>query len=152
MRMPQICIPAVLVLFAGCTGRNLPQTFPVTGVVTHKGKPVEGAAVTLVPSGENGRSAGGETDVDGKFSVRTYISPQDQPEGAVPGEYTITVTKLEKRELPEGMKPEEAIRVFRDMGPPKQLLPKNYASPNTSPLKVTIADLAPDPLTLDLVK
>lgn len=152
MRMPIMCLPVALVLLAGCSGSNLPKTYPVTGVVTYNGKPVEGAAVTLIPSNDNGRSAGGETDVNGKFSVKTYLSPQDQPEGAVAGEYTITVTKLEKRELPEGMKPEEAIKVFRDMGPPKQLLPKQYGSPNTSELKVTITDTAPEPLTLDLVK
>lgn len=152
MRIPLLCIPTILVVLTGCSGSNLPATYPVTGTVTYNGKPVEGAAVTLVPSGENGRSAGGETNVEGKFSVKTYISPQDQPEGAVSGEYTITVSKLEKRELPEGMKPEEAIRVFRDMGPPKQLLPKQYGSPNTSKLKVTITDTAPEPLTLDLAK
>jgi len=142
-------LPVVLPLLAGCSGDDLPTTHAVTGVVLYKGTPVEGASVTLVPSDSEGRSAGGTTDAEGKFEVKTYISPKHQPKGAVPGDYTITVSKMEIRELPEGLKPEEVTAVFREMGPPKNLLPKQYRAPNTSNLKVTVQPKL-EPLTLNL--
>ncbi len=152
MRMPMLIVLAVVALFAGCYGSEFPQTYPVSGTVTYKGQPVEGASVTFVSSDPEVRSAGAETDAEGKFSVKTYFSPKQQSDGLVPGEYVITVSKMEKRELPEGMKPEEAINVFREMGAPKNLLPKQFASPQTSTLKLSVTDAAPEPLTLDLSK
>lgn len=142
-------LAAVLPLLAGCSGDNLPTTHPVTGVVMYKGAPVEGASVTLVPSDSEGRSAGATTDAEGKFAVKTYLGPKHQPHGALPGDYTITVSKMEAREIPEGMKPEEVTAVFREMGPPKNLLPKQYRAPNTSSLKVTVQPKL-EPLTLNL--
>lgn len=150
MRMPLLLLPVVIALFAGCTGSEFPKTYRVTGTVTYKGQPVNGATIAFVSSDPEGRSAGAETDAEGNFSVKTYFSPKQQSEGIVPGEYVITVSKMEKRDLPEGMKPEEAIAVFREMGPPKNLLPKQFASPQTSTLKLSITDAAPEPLTLDL--
>ncbi|RCS54450.1 carboxypeptidase regulatory-like domain-containing protein [Bremerella cremea] len=150
MRMSLFLGAVVVASLVGCTGSDIPKTYPVTGSVTYKGKPVEGANITLVSSDPAVRSAGAESDAEGKFSVKTYFSPKQQAEGVVPGDYVITVSKMEKHELPEGMKPEEAIAAFREMGPAKNLLPKKFASPQSSDLKISVTDTAPEPLVLDL--
>ncbi len=142
--------PLLLVLVAGCWSAGGPTTFPVEGLVQYEGKPIEGATVTLIPKETEGRSASGMTDSEGTFEVTTYVSPKLQAEGAMPGTYDIVVSKMEVRELAEDLSPQEAQAAFQKMGPPKNLLPKKYRSPNTSGLSVTIEDGSPDPLTLEL--
>jgi len=142
--------PLLLVLVCGCWGSDGPTTYPVQGLVQYEGEPVEGATVTLIPTATDGRSASGTTDTEGTFEVTTYVSPSLQTSGAMPGEYDIVVSKMEVRELDEDLSPEEAQAAFQKLGPPKNLLPRKYRSPNTSGLSVTIEDGSPDPLTLDL--
>lgn len=141
---------ALLVLFAGCSGESFPETHAVTGMVTYQGRPVEGAAVILVPGDPKGRSAGGVTDAEGNFTVTTYFTPEHRPEGALPGDYVITVSKMEAQELPEGLSPLEEQQAFAKLGPPKSLLPQVYQDPKTSSFSVTIDDGSPEPLQLDL--
>ncbi|GAA4438367.1 carboxypeptidase-like regulatory domain-containing protein [Bremerella cremea] len=136
----------------GCSRGSGLATYPVTGEVTMDGEVVEGATVTLVPSSEAGRSASGITDAEGKFSVMTYVSPGVQPEGAMPGDYSVTIRKLEVRKVEEGGTPQEAQAAFRKLGPPKDLLPKKYASPNTSDLKVTVNDGPTAAMSLKLTR
>jgi hypothetical protein len=77
---------------AGCGTKavGVDGTVPVTGTVTQKGAPLAGATVTFAPSG-TARSASGVTDPQGKFALTT-LKPGD---GAMPGEYKVTVTKME---------------------------------------------------------
>ncbi len=136
----------------GCSkGPQAPPTFPVTGVVTYKGKPVEGAAVSLVSNNPKVRSAAGTTDAEGKFEVTTYYSATEQPKGAMPGDYAITVSKTSVPVLPEGLKPEEQMAIVTKAGPPKDLLPAIYLNPLTTPFKVKVVDAPPEPLKIDLV-
>lgn len=137
-------------LAAGCGGESFPETYPVTGVVTFKGKPLEGADVQLIPTDPAVRSAGGTTDAEGKFSVKTYFDPQNQSEGAMRGEYAVTITKVEAAKIPEGMKPEEMMAYHMKRGAPKSLLPAKYKAPNTSGFKVSVGETPPEPLQLDL--
>lgn len=143
---------APFLLAVGCSGSDVPTTYRVTGQVNLDGAPVEGATVSLIPAETTGRSASGVTDADGKFSVKTYIDPKNQPEGALPGDYSITVSKQETRAVAEGLDPEEAMAEFKKLGPPKHLLPKQYRAPNTSGFSIKVEDRAPDPLVLDLKK
>ena len=142
--------PALLIFLVGCWSDGAPTTYPVTGIVTYKGKPVEGATVTLVPSQAEGRSASGVTNAEGAFEVSTYVSPKLQPVGALPGDYAVTVSKMEVRQVDESLSPQEAQAAFAKLGPPKNLLPKKYRLPNTSDFSIKIEDAAPQPLTLDL--
>ena len=79
----------------GVTDR--PATVPVSGVVTLGGNPVEGATVTFhagVPApGQTaqGNSAVGQTDAEGRFQLKTF----EANDGAVPGEYVVTISKYE---------------------------------------------------------
>jgi len=150
MRRFILLIPAFLLLLAGCSGDGFPKTYPVTGMVTHEGAPVEGATVVLVHSTPDGRSASGTTDAAGKFAVTTYFSPTHQSAGALPGDYAITVSKKEAYQTTEGLKPEEEMALFTKFGPPKDLLPKLYANPATSGLKVTVTIAPAEPLALEL--
>jgi len=44
---------------------EVPKTYPVSIKIAHRGQPVEGANVTLVPQGQSGRGASGVTDASG---------------------------------------------------------------------------------------
>jgi hypothetical protein len=147
-----LILATAAVLTAGCGGPSFPETYPVTGVVTLNGKPLEGADVQLVPAGNDpkARSAGGTTDAEGKFSVKTYFDAEHHAEGAVTGEYVITLSKLEKSEMPEGMEPTKAMAQMMKDGPPKNLVPKKYQVPTTSGFKVSVGKAPPEPLKLEL--
>ena len=85
-----------LVLFSatlGCgEGSTGDSPVPVSGKITYKGKPVDGAQVTfLAVAASGGRSASGQTTADGTFTLTTNKTG----DGAVPGEYVVTVAKTE---------------------------------------------------------
>lgn len=75
----------------GCGGSGFPDPTPVTGTVTHQGKPVEGAKVTFL-SQTGGRSASATTDASGKYSLTTF----NTNDGALPDEYTVTIAKYDE--------------------------------------------------------
>lgn len=152
MRLTLLFMSTTLPIFVGCSGDKLPETYPVTGVVTYQGKPLEGASLSLVAKDPKGRSAGATTDSEGKFSVSTYFSPTAHPEGAISGKYVITVSKKPVEELPEEMDAQEQMAEFMKRGAPKDLVPKIYQNPETTTLNVTVADASPEPLELNLGK
>lgn len=146
---------------AGCGSdpfvENRPEVVPVTGVVTLGGAPVEGATVTFVNTtgmapGEQvtGRSSVGRTDQSGRFELTTFESG----DGAVPGEYTVTVTKYEVQVTGGGgtttdvteeggslegesyTAPGEDDSANDDTA--TNLLPEKYASAKSSGLTVTV--------------
>ena len=90
-------VGAVLAVTAGCGGSSLGTPVPVTGKIIYQGQPVEGAQVTFhakADTGEEGavrRSANGRTAADGTFSLTTFKTG----DGALPGDYVITVSKIE---------------------------------------------------------
>ena len=135
----------------GCGEKpKLSGLFPVKGKLTLNGSPVEGAMVTLVPKSFSGdaRSARGTTDAKGEFTVST-LDPND---GALPGEYSITVTKMEY----DGPVPTEAeLDAARDAGrqisiKTKNAFPAKYAKSGTSGLTVTVVSGKNEDLILEL--
>jgi len=137
-------------VLAGCGGEDYPSTVPVTGVVNYQGKALEGATVTLAPTDQKGRSASGITDAEGKFSVKTFYGADHNPEGALPGDYLISVNKVQTVTPPAGMTQWEEQAWFTKQGPPKSFVPAQYTSPERSGLKVTVGKTSPEPLKLDL--
>jgi hypothetical protein len=147
----RICsVLACLALLAaiGCSkGGKLEGLVPVSGTITSKGSPVEGAAVTFSPAQQSGpaqmRAASGMTDKDGKF-VLTTLKSQD---GAFPGDYRVAVTKIETKIL---MTSEEFYAKGKDvygkdgrpkpvkMSESKSLLPEKYGDPVKSGLMATV--------------
>jgi len=117
---------ALLAMLAGC--RDGPQaTYSVTGELTIRGKPAEGADLRFYEI--RGRTPGmarpyATTDSDGRFTVSTY----GMNDGAPVGEYQVSVSW--KGPL-RGASPDQ-----RDAMP--ELLPPRFADPTTSGIQVRI--------------
>ena len=107
-----LCILAFFSLFAYWQG-NPHGMLHIVGTLTLDGLPVEGARVILLPRCENGRTASGTTDSNGRFVVRTYFEGQ-MTDGAKAGEYDVTFAE--------------------------ELIPKKYGTPETSGLAPIILE------------
>lgn len=132
----------------GCGGGgdpDRPATTPTTGVVTYNGDPVEGATVTFKPGAE-GKAAFGKTDAEGKFSITTF----EGGDGAIPGSYTIAVTKMEVVESNAVSMDDPNYDPTIEEPEPKSLLPTKYADAANSGLTATVGTEAGD-VKLELV-
>lgn len=135
---------AAIVLGGACNrGTNKPKTYPVTGTVTLNGQPVAGATVNFTPKeraapGQSGpQAASAVTDEQGKYQIGTFA----KGDGALPGEYLVSVTKYEGGGPTGGSSSEEEYRppVPGEEPPvPKNVLPQQYANPNTSGLSIKV--------------
>ena len=92
MRQIAGMVSLVLVGLVGCGGDGLPPPVPVSGTITLKGKAVADATVTFL-STDGGTSASGKTGSDGTFKLTTV----NTDDGARPGEYTITIAKVDSK-------------------------------------------------------
>jgi hypothetical protein len=147
-----------LLAMTGCSGR-LP-TVSVTGTVTHKGEPLEGASVMFGRGGRDitkGEIAIGKTDADGRFSLSTYVGPQEELKGAVVGKYDVTISKYI---IPHGMTEAQykalvaevdRISASGAMMPPGQqlpdlveMLPAKYSIIGKSELSADVAAKGPN--------
>lgn len=149
------CVAASLVFIGGCGGGGQrPATEPVTGSVKFKGAALAGATVTLVPAtkpsqGEpftvtTPRTAIAKTDSAGEFKL-TSVKEND---GAVPGEYKISVTKIEE---PPPVTPSTDIAAPPPKAVPiKSLIPEKYNNPESSKLTATVKKGGPNRIDLDL--
>jgi hypothetical protein len=121
----------------------------VSGVVTYKTQPVADATVTFVPVGQT-PAAVAKTDAEGQFTLKTF----DEGDGAVPGQYNVTITKTEAPaaastgSIDDGTyqppKPGETAPE------PKSLLPKKYADPKTSGFPTTVPESGAEDLKFEL--
>jgi len=120
---------AAIALLAGCGKSH--GTATVTGNVLYKDRPVAGATVSFLPKSEQteAKSATGKSDSGGHFTLTTYFDADDQPPGALPGAYAVTITKIDE--------PQGAFDPHKDP-PPKNHLPVKYGSPRDSPLSAEV--------------
>lgn len=141
-------------MFVGCdSAPDNPPTFSVTGKVTYKNKPVEGATVVLVAQTAEGRGAVGNTDADGNYKVGTF----GEGDGAVVGSYKVKVFKYEMIAEPPSdgddvMSEEEEEEEYtgeEDVEEADNLLPAKYEDAYKSGFSVDVID-APVVLDLDL--
>lgn len=112
-------------IFSGCKGELRVPVSPVSGKVTFKGLPPVGALVVLHPVAAIDTHDVAPTGVvgnDGSFTITVY-EPGD---GAPAGDYVATIQ----------------WRKFVDGGAGPNVLPKEYASPATSPVKVNVGGSA----------
>ena len=126
----------VITAAAGCGGGPV----PVRGRVLLDDVPVPGATVLLVPE-QGGHPANGRTDANGVFRLTTF-KPND---GALPGRYTVVVTKTEAIPPPPTAEPGnaesvnkhyEALKATRTKKKPP--LPEVYGDSSRTPLRCTI--------------
>ena len=134
--------------FAGCYKRvedkwtrMRPAVYPATGFVEYAGQPVDAAMVTFLSGRDDGTDAEaqmafGRTDAAGRFRLRRYR----EYEGAVAGDYRVTVSKVVYQDAtPPNGDPE------RDYPPiEKSVLPARYRDPDTSLLTATVTPEGPN--------
>lgn len=154
-RLLLLVCAAVLATAAGCgkKGRKL-DLVPVTGKITLEGQPVEGATVTFSPKGK-GNAAAAITGKDGTYRLKTF----DQ-EGAEPGSYDVSVTKIDVQTTAVGATSVEDYQAAMTKGgayvvPKPQstlLLPAKYASPLSSELKAEVKKGQQNEFSFDLKK
>lgn len=136
---------AAIVLGGACNrGTTKPKTYPVTGTVTMNGQPVAGATVTFTPKepagpGQAGpQAASAVTDDQGRYQIGTFA----KGDGALPGEYLVSVTKYEGGgPTGGGSGSEEEYRPpvpGEEVPVPKNVLPAQYANPNSSGLSFKV--------------
>lgn len=121
-----LILPMMLAVCLGC-GDERSAPAPVTGTVTYKGQPVEGARVMFYPHGT--RPAVGTTDANGRFSLLTW-APGD---GALEGESVVCIGKT---------KMVASANSPYDKG--ISLLPDKYLAPSKSPLRAQVTAAGPN--------
>jgi hypothetical protein len=141
LRNPCCVLVLTMVACLGC-GNGLVN---LNARVTLDGKPLEGAAVSLIGGGKTrNRTASGMTGADGIVHFTTF-QPND---GVLPGEYKVVVIKTPKsaeeeiatydRNNPEDLKLIMARERSGNVAYTPTLLPRAYLTPETSPLTCTV--------------
>lgn len=149
MRVSLLTCALLVLSFSGCSSgvdpekANRPKVYPISGVVTLAGEPVEKAVVVFVGTG--GATARGTTDESGNFTLTTF----DQDDGAVAGEQQVSILKEEAGYDPNQLKIGEAPPVVEK---DRNALPKKYADPKTSGLTANVSETETNHFTFDLTK
>jgi hypothetical protein len=78
---------------AGCDPTPVVKTVHVTGTVKYKGQPVVDADVGFMNTSATGKSAAGKTDAEGRFTLTTLVAGAKMQDGAMAGDYKVTVAK-----------------------------------------------------------
>ena len=139
------CGLTMLMLAIGCRGSQHPELRHVTGQLVYHGAPVADAVVAFY-NDESPRAATGRTDEHGNFDLTTF----EDKDGALPGEHTVVITKTSVIEDNSRLSMDEAVSAPRAKAKPRQLLPAKYASVETSPLRLTVAEKGPNVFTIEL--
>ena len=123
-----------LSIVVGC-GDGRPARIPVSGTVTYRGKPLDGANVTFVPKGS--RPASGQTDAQGRFTLQTFSSG----DGVVAGDHVVCIVKSVPD--PKDKKKSPYPKMI-------SVTPARYATPVQSPLKAAVAAKGPNDFRFEL--
>lgn len=115
------------VLICGCgeAGHSWDKVYPVSGVVTHKGKPVKDAELAFFPVDEKVPESvrpWAKSSENGEFKLSTY----DRDDGAPAGKYRATIVH------------HEIVISAGSMGTKPNDLPKKYSSRDTTDLIVEV--------------
>ncbi|MDR1485381.1 MAG: carboxypeptidase-like regulatory domain-containing protein, partial [Planctomycetaceae bacterium] len=120
-----------VVIFIGCRHSGLGGLYPVSGKITHQGKPIGNVTINLVPEDptSNARSASAISNADGNF-VFTTLKPND---GAFPGQYKVTLSKYVNSLTPEETSIIESNgQTAKSYG--ENIFPKKYHNAGTTDL------------------
>ncbi|MCF7962200.1 MAG: hypothetical protein K9M08_15795 [Pirellula sp.] len=142
-----------LLILSGCSGETLEPVYPVSGTITQKGKPVEGAIVAFTPlTAGNGLPASGISNAAGVYKLTT----RNSGDGAAVGKYRISVAKYDKKlepkksegsekladpyditnEYPTGYNEMQASEIAASLS--KNLLHPKYSDPSTSKFEADV--------------
>jgi hypothetical protein len=150
---------AALVAAIGCSGeKDLGQYATVSGIVSHNGNPVDGAKVEFhgtTASAEGAKNLfSANTDSTGKY----MISGVGANPGIPPGLYKVVITKYIGKGgvMPEGEYDPGQIEAMISDGQGgaaaslKNVLPREYSSPDSSKLSVTVESGKNENVNFDL--
>jgi len=173
-RLYRVCwaLLALLVVVGGCSkGSTSVGAVPVTGLVLLDNEPVAGVTVSFSPDDpKKGMAAVGTTDSQGRFKLTTRVAG----DGAVPGEYTVTISKSSAKatgtatvaassdprsssgNLTEEQK-REALAKMTEAQKQKTYtsgsdIPAKYASRDTSGFTASVTSGGPNELTFAMTK
>jgi hypothetical protein len=130
---------ASVATLVGC-GESWVEVFPVSGTVKFDGQTPHGAQIVLhpvAPPGPDAVAPTGSVNADGSFVITSYTNG----DGAPPGEYAATI---------QWYKFDEKLG-----GPGGNVLPAEYATPKTTPIKVSVQAGGPtqlEPITIASAK
>ncbi len=143
----------VLILIAlslcGCYGRTdkwvegRPPLVDASGVATINGEPLDDAVVTFRPIDGN-YAAFARTQSDGSFQLTTF----DDGDGAVAGEYNVTVSKMVVELEPNPANPQVLPPIYHSE---HSMIPANYNNVDKSGLTASISEDGSNDLRLELV-
>jgi len=121
----------------GCNQSGL-ETFSVTGQIIYQGTPVAGAEIGFVPQGDASlKAARGTSDENGNYQLSVYVAPDNQPQGAMAGDYKVTIQKMV---VPEASKRAEYHELISNPQlQARNLLPASYANVDSTPLLATVS-------------
>jgi hypothetical protein len=119
-----VALALAAVVVAGCGG-NDKKTAVVRGTVTYNGKAVPNGTISFIPA--DGRSATGEIEPDGSYTLTTYR----KGDGAILGQHKVVIVAMEdmSNRLPEARNPL-----------PPSIIPVKYTSLATSDLRADVKD------------
>ena len=130
-----LCLTFLATILVGCSESALDHA-SVSGRVTLDGEPLEGAAVTFIPisttdDGLAGYYSMGETDKDGRYSLRTL--EHHSKDGAAVGKHKVIVNKI--------------VESGPEVG---ELVPPPYNDDRVSPLRFEVPVVGTDAADFDL--
>ncbi len=107
----------------------------VSGIVRYQGKPLSKASVNFISNLPGASRFGtGVTDEQGKFQLTTFT----KNDGAIVGDYVVTVTKQDSAEQPTTTMP-TTMPITKTIKPPVSLVPEKYTNPKTTPLQQSVS-------------
>lgn len=121
--------------FQGCgqvDRGSLPEVYPVSGIVTMDGKAVANATLSFQLI-EGSRSAIAQTDERGRYQLTTFHSD----DGAIPGEYQITVMQFSTQPVDYPVRQSEDDRNYVDYVP-VNMLPEKFSDARRSGLTAVV--------------
>ena len=127
---------AIVLVCEGCGKEAPPPIMPAQGIVVLRGRPLPKAQVRFIPNIDYGAAyiATAVTDDSGRFTLEC-----DGQSGACVGENKVTVSEADiPKELQSENAQRELIAYKRSLR--NRPIPKTYASPVSTPLKVTVAE------------
>ncbi len=145
--MRWVSVTSMFLVLNSCSSEVGEPTYPVSGTIMQKGKPIEGAIVAFTPT-TTGLAASGSTDAAGVYKLTTKTNG----DGAVLGKYSVSITKYESptdsakpEQVAKSQKPSsgypagysETLSNIASM-PSKNLLPPKFANPATSKLEADV--------------
>ena len=136
-----------------------PNIGQVSGIVTYKGEPVEGATISFLPVSSDGTLAVAVTDADGRYVLVAPVQKKGASQGAFSGKYNVTVRKLEVTPSAVDILYQEGKITYDELqargggggGTSRDILPVRYSDVQQSSLEADVQARTQNEFNYDLV-